>query len=95
MIGEILEKIVDAEERASKILHEAKAKATKIETDAQNEIDKINIETRDAVARAMVVKSTTTNVPQSSPKVELSVPKDKLDKAEKYIIDQFNKRFAK
>ena len=97
MIGEILEKIVEAEERAAKILQDAKDKAAKIETDAQIAIDKINTETRNEVAKAAFIKDAGIAIlrPKDIEQIKIEIPKDKLDKAEKFIISEFGRRFAK
>ena len=95
MIGELLEKIKDAEFRAAEIITAAREQAGQIESAAQKEIDKIERNTEEAIARAMHKSYHKSPAVDAAPpqKKELVVAEEQIKAAKKYILDEFKRRY--
>jgi vacuolar-type H+-ATPase subunit H len=92
-MSELLLAIKDAEAKAAQIVADARAKAEKIAADANAEIEKINADAQDKAAKATLVKSVAAGVQDM--KIEpVSISKDRIEKAKKYIVDEFKKRYG-
>ena len=96
MIGELLEKIRDAENGAANIIADARMQAAKIETDAQLEIEKIKRAAEDSIAKAITKKSHHQTTPSAAePQGEEALTTDKaIAHAKKFILEEFNKRYS-
>ena len=108
MIGELLEKIRDAENSAAKIIADARAQAAKIEDAAKREIEKIERAAEDAIARTATSSQKSRHVGHVSSSsggiatLPVSANADRsanamtanMDSAKKYILTEFNKRYT-
>jgi hypothetical protein len=90
----MLAAIKSAEDKAVQIVADANAKVATIQAETNAEIDKINAQVADAVAKLTLIDAVAGNTHEPE-QVKLQVSKDKLEKAEKLIISEFNKRFPK
>ena len=96
MIGELLNRLKDAETKAAKIIADAQKKATEIEAETQREIEKLK-----NAGHEISVHAESVAVPQSSSASDVSLtskvgdvkPGD-TDKAIKFVVSEFNKRYA-
>ena len=94
MVNEVFESIAKAEAEAQKIIDEAIKKARGMISDNQKAIDALH--EKSAVETAKKVKATANTKPERttvSKTTTLKVDKTKLDKAKKYINDEFRKRY--
>ena len=96
MIGELIDRIQDAEKRAAALIADAYEKAAAIEAAAQVEIEKIKSAAFDEIAKKVnSVKNTPHSTAPSSHEEGLVVVQEKNKKeAKKYIIAEFNKRYT-
>jgi len=92
VLEDMLLEIKAAEDKASKIVSDAKIKAEKIKEDVLVEIEKINTQTQDELAR-LNLDTVTVVRSDDVPLPKVTVPKAKIDEAVKYITKEFSKRF--
>jgi vacuolar-type H+-ATPase subunit E/Vma4 len=92
VIGELIEKIKDAEARAAKIIADAQTLAEKIESDTQKELEKIKDTSTDEIAR----KSRSEYHAEHTPVIpeKLTVGQNRITAAKKYITDEFHRRYS-
>ena len=95
MIGDLIDKIQDAEKRAATLIAEAYEKAAAIECAAQAEIEKIKNETYDEIAKkvnriATQQKETETTPPPHKP---ITVSEKNIAEAKKLILAEFRKKY--
>jgi len=93
VIGELLEKIKAAEANAAKILVDAQNKADAIERAAALEVEKIKTAAEDTIAKLKFKTSPARAVAEVT-SAPLSLDKVTLENAKKYIIAEFQKRYA-
>ena len=93
MIGDILSEIRDAEDKAAKIIEAATVKVAQIEKEATDKIQKINEKTQDEIAK-INLKNTYQQPIIEVEEIKIEVSKEKLERAKKFIMDEFYKRYA-
>ena len=94
MIGDILFGITEAEEHAAKIIEAAQVKTALIESEATEQIRKINAKAEDEIAKITFRKTYQQPVFDFNEEIKLEVPKEKIDAAKSFIVSEFYKRFA-
>jgi len=96
VIGELLDKIRGAEERAAKIIADAVKKAAAIEASAQFDIEKIKMKAQSDIATKVRTKKSSPPDEEVTPLEsgnEMIVDQDKITAAKKFVIAEFHKRY--
>jgi vacuolar-type H+-ATPase subunit H len=95
MIEELLEAVKDAETRAEKIVADANERANQIGADANAAIETIKAESENKILKINMDEQLSNATNPAANAVLPPVSPSRLEKAEKFIIDEFQKRFAK
>ena len=93
MLGDLLQAVRNAETQVAEIILNAQKKVEQLRKDTDVEITKIKAEADSIVAKSLIKQQNEDTIIQETPPT-ITVSKDRIDKAIKYIISEFHKRYT-